>query len=468
METIKKYTSDIRFWIILFFIIRLYGITNPPLEAAHNWRQTTVAMVARNYYEGNTRFCYPMIDFAGEKTGITGMEFPLLNYLIYLTSLIFGYEHWYGRLINLLVSSVGIYYFYRLILKFSAQKLAFNASIILLCSLWFNYSRKIMPDTFSMSFVILGFYYLKSYLDKTTNWWYLLLFALFLLLGILSKLPNAYLLALLIFPFFDTKTSKQSKLIILFTTICILIPITYYYFYWVPYLVQHFGFWHFFMGKNLVDGFHEIRSNLFESLKHFYDYALKFVGFSLFTIGLIAATYHKNTKLLLFFIISLLSFCVIIFKAGFTFTHHAYYIIPFVPIMSIIAAYGLQQVKSIAITQIFLIAIALEGLLNQQHDFRISKENQAIENLVLDLNKISKKTDLILINSNDYPTAMYFAHRKGWIASNQKLENATYIDSLKKLGLKQLVVLHKTFGSEIKLRYKIMLKNEHYTLYNIE
>ena len=36
--------KDIRFWIIFLFLLRLYGITNPPLEVGHNWRQTTVAM----------------------------------------------------------------------------------------------------------------------------------------------------------------------------------------------------------------------------------------------------------------------------------------------------------------------------------------------------------------------------------------------------------------------------------------
>ncbi len=166
MTKLKELISDIRFWIFLFFLIRLYGITLPPLEVAHNWRQTTVTMVARNFIEVDNNIFYPRIDIAGEKTGITGMEFPLLNYLIYLVSLIFGYEHWYGRLINLIVSSIGIFFFFKFVKKYFDHRIAFSSTIILLVSIWFSYSRKIMPDTFAMSFIIAGIYYGSNYLDK--------------------------------------------------------------------------------------------------------------------------------------------------------------------------------------------------------------------------------------------------------------------------------------------------------------
>lgn len=446
----------------------MYGITQVPLEAAHNWRQTTVTMVARNYYEGNTSFLYPQIDFGGEKTGITGMEFPILNYLIYLVSLIFGYEHWYGRLINLIISSIGIYYFYRLLLKFTNIELSLTSSLILISSIWFAYSRKIMPDTFSTSLVIMGFYYLKCYLNESTKWRYLILYAALILLGVLAKLPNGYLLSIIVFPLVDTNISKHVKWKILSVTFMILVPIIVYYFYWVPYLVEHYGFWHFFMGKTFAEGMKEIASNLGESTKHFYDHALKFIGFAFFLMGLIFSIKQKNKNLLLFFIVTFLSFCIIIFKAGFTFTQHAYYMIPFVPVMSIFAAYSLQQIPNYRIRIIFLIAIMLEGILNQQHDFRIPEDNLAIQNLENDLNHCSKKSDLIIINSNDYPTPIYFTHRKGWITTNDKLENENYIDSLKELGLKQIVVLKKTFGSDVKLKYKKAFSNQNYTIYKLD
>ena len=146
--------KDIRFWIVIAFVIRLVGITNPPLEAGHNWRQTTVTMVARNFSEVDANIFYPRIDFAGEKTGITGMEFPIFNYLIYGVNELFGYQHWYGRLINLVFSSFGIYFFFLLVRRYWNHETAFLSALILIFSVWFVFSRKIMPDTFSMTFLL--------------------------------------------------------------------------------------------------------------------------------------------------------------------------------------------------------------------------------------------------------------------------------------------------------------------------
>jgi 4-amino-4-deoxy-L-arabinose transferase-like glycosyltransferase len=161
--------KDIRFWIIAFFLIRLIGITNPPLEVSHNWRQTTVAMAARNFAEADNNILYPRIDIAGEKSGITGMEFPLLNYLIYLMSVVFGYDHWYGRLINLIVSSFGLWYFFRLVKDHFSEQVAFNSTIVLAVSVWFQFSRKIMPDTFAVSIVIAALYYASCYFRGNEN-----------------------------------------------------------------------------------------------------------------------------------------------------------------------------------------------------------------------------------------------------------------------------------------------------------
>ena len=128
MNLIRTMLRDIRFWIVVFFILRLVGITNPPLETGHNWRQSLTCMIARNFLEIDNTILYPRIDMAGEKTGIIGSEFPFFNYLIYLISELFGYEHWYGRLINLSISSLGIWYFYRLAKEYFSREIAFNAS----------------------------------------------------------------------------------------------------------------------------------------------------------------------------------------------------------------------------------------------------------------------------------------------------------------------------------------------------
>jgi hypothetical protein len=74
----RSFLWDIRPWILLLLLVRLIGITQPPLETAHHWRQTTVTMTARNFHEHGLDLLHPRVDMAGEKSGITGMEVPLL------------------------------------------------------------------------------------------------------------------------------------------------------------------------------------------------------------------------------------------------------------------------------------------------------------------------------------------------------------------------------------------------------
>ncbi|MFN5294532.1 MAG: hypothetical protein ACK5BL_03310, partial [Flavobacteriales bacterium] len=101
---LKSLTTHTRFviaFIAVMFAVRLFHITDPPIEVAHNWRQTTSMMVARNFHQLDANILYPTIDETGENRGVVGMEFPAIPYAIHLVSIPFGYDHWYGRLIVL-------------------------------------------------------------------------------------------------------------------------------------------------------------------------------------------------------------------------------------------------------------------------------------------------------------------------------------------------------------------------------
>ena len=464
----KSIFKDIRFWIFLFAVLRLYGITNPPLEVAHNWRQTTVTMVARNFFEIDNNIFYPRLDIAGEKTGITGMEFPILNYLIYLFSLVFGYEHWYGRLINLVVSSLGIFYFHKIILKYFKPAIAFNAAIILIVSFWFSYSRKIMPDTFASSLIIISLYFGSNYLDRKATFKNLILYVLFGALGILSKLPIAYIWILYLIWFVNPRIKLSNKVVFAFSSLLIAAPVYYWYFVWTPYLVEEFGFWHFFMGKTLAQGFSETMEFLPRVLNHFYETAIRYVGLIFLIVGLVFAFVKKQKLLLAIFFLSLFAFTLIIFKSGRTFAFHSYYVLPFIPVMALVAAFGLEQIKNKKVVIVFLFLIGIEGLLNQWNDFVIKPNEKALINLDKDFDKFSEPNDLIVINSGEYPTPMYFTHRKGWVASNEKIADSVYLNGLQEQGCKYALILKKTFGSDVDLKREIILENPDYKVYKLD
>ena len=462
-----RFWSKAGFWIVLFFVVRLYGITLPPLEVAHNWRQTTVTMVARNFMETDANIFYPRIDFAGDKSGITGMEFPLLNYLIYLVSLVFGYDHWYGRLINLVVSSLGTWYFYLLVKKYFHRRVAFPATLILLSSLWFAYSRKIMPDTFSISLILMGIYAGSNYLDRNASWRTLAGSFILLMLGTLSKLPSACLIGVFLPLLMSRQTELKRRIIVVVIISLAMIPSVIWYFIWVPHLVETYGFWHFFMGKSMAQGLSEIIQLWEPSLKNFYEHSLKFIGFGVFLTGLFFAFRRKEWKIVWVFMVVFIPFLVILLKAGQTFAHHSYYMLPFVPVMALVAGYALSLIGKQWITTLLLAGIVMEGLLNQMHDFRVKDKEMPVVALESVLDRVSMSSDLILINSGDYPTPMYFAHRKGWISSNEHISNEGYREELISKGLKYIVILKRTFGSDIALPEEIVFTDENYTIYRV-
>ncbi len=458
--------SDIRFWIFLFFIIRLTGITNPPLEVAHNWRQTTVTMVARNFLDTDNNIFYPRVDFAGNKSGITGMEFPVLNYLIYLVSLLAGYGHWYGRLINLVVSSMGAWFFFKTVRKYFIAEVAFYATLVLLASLWFSYSRKIMPDTFSMSLVMAGFYFGTNYLEGrgVGNLW---LYFILMLTGILSKLPSGFILVLFILFVFDKRTVRNKIVIFSTATVLLLLPVGWWYFYWVPALVERYGFWHFFMGTNMVQGAREILLNLDKALANFYDSSLKFVGFALFLVGVGMGFFHKDRRLQLILLLGFLSFMVVILKGGTTFALHSYYMVPFIPVMALVCGYGISHCGPLIVKTMLITVIVLEGILNQQHDFFLKPAEVQFESLEGNLNKYTGRGDLFVLNSGDYPTIMYFAHRKGWLATNAQLHDERFMQDLRSNGCKYVLIMKHLFGTDTRLSYPLIFNNEFYTLYRL-
>jgi hypothetical protein len=424
-------------------------------------------MPARNFLEIDNNIFYPRVDFAGEKTGITGMEFPLLNYLIYLMSLVFGYAHWYGRLINLIISSIGLLYFYKIIEKYFSKSMAFNATFILLFSIWFTYSRKIMPDTFSSSLILIGIYFGSNYIDEHRSFKNIVFYFLFTLFGLLSKLPSGCLLAVFVPLVMQHKQSLKPNLIfLLFSLIAILLSALYY-FYWVPYLTTHYQFDHFFMGKGIVKGMMEVFGDLNNAALRFCLDALQVIAFILFVFGIGLAIKNKDHRLLIVFISCFCAFLLIVFKAGLTFTHHSYYMVPFVPVMALLAANAFEQFNKPKIKWLLLTLILIEAIANKYDDFIIKPNALAITSLEVELNKVSQKVDLIAINSGFVPTPMYFAHRKGWICSNEQFLNNNYVEVLKSLGLKQIVILKKVFGTEQRLAFKILFENEHYIIYQI-
>jgi len=459
----REILTDIRFWIVLFFAVRMIGITNPPLEIGHNWRQALTAMIARNFYESEPNVLYPKIDMAGNQTGIIGSEFPFYNYLIYLFSCAFGYAHWYGRIINLFVSSIGIYAFYLLIKNFCSAKIAFNASIILLSSLWFAFSRKIMPDTFSVSLVIIGLYYCYSYLTKGSIV-HLIWFFLFSTLGVLCKIPALSLMSVLAILLFAKGLVPARRIIVLsvaaigFALVCL------WYFYWVPYLVNTYHYQLYFP-YGFSEGLRQIIPLWAEFLKKFYfDSLLSYAALPFLLAGIYFIIKEGSACLKWGILLITGVFLLFTLKTGAVFPLHNYYIIPFAPVLALLAGYGLSKLHN-RYLYVALGIIVVEGILNQQHDFFIKKSQLYKTSLEGIVNGYVRPDDLIVINGGQSPQEIYFAHRKGWTVNNEAI-NRDELKHFKESGASFLIIDLNLLKPEIDY-YPIVYSDSNFSIYQL-
>lgn len=441
--------KNIKFWIILFLFIRLIGITNAPLEVGHSWRQSLTNMVSRNLLEVEPSLLYPRIDMDGDKTGIIAAEFPAYNYLIYLWYSIFGLNHWIGRLINLIISSIGIFYFYRIVRKYFTKDIAFSSAFILLISGWFGFSRKIMPDTVSVSLALIGLYYAIRFLDRCRRI-DLLLFMLFAGLGALIKMPSVIILAVLIIPIFSNQYKVGQKAELIAGGSVVLILMSCWYFYWIPHLLEVYGY-QLFYPRELVQGFTELWINWFDTLDKFFFAALySFVGFLFFLIGLYFTIKDKNRLLQLSLLVISIPFFFYMMKTGDVFSFHSYYIIPFTPIMALIAGYGLSHFKSNWM-YIILLVIAIESIANQQDDFFIKDSEKCKLNFEQIADELSDRNDLVIVSGDMNPSTMYFLHRKGWSVNNRTLTDSIKMMEMHNKGAKFVFVNRTQFNGTLNL-----------------
>lgn len=427
--------TDIRFWILFFFILRLFNI-NSPIFDSHNWRQSDGYAIARNFFEIDANILYPRVDHAGNLSGIMGSEFPIMNYLVHWLYVLFDVDWWQGRLLNLVVSSIACYFFYKTIFLYIKKEIALTSTLFLIASLWFSHSRKFMPDVFSSSLVIIAIYFGWTFL-KTKQNRSLIVYFILISFGLLSKLPAFVITAFLAPAIFNSSIQINRKIVFVAVSILAVLPSVWWYFYWAPKLTLDYGYYYFFMGSDISTSLSFLISEWQNTLSRYYSDAIHYVGFLFYILGVIYIFIKKEKTLIIIFSCAFIFQVSFMLKGGETFAHHTYYIISFVPIMVVFAAYFTSLIKQKWLRIGLVSIVVIEGVLNLQHDF-MPRPNLAyrldFENIS---DKFTKKQDLIAVNNDGNPALLYFAHRKGWTISSNS--NDAKYEELYKKGCKLII-----------------------------
>jgi len=134
--------------------------------------------------------------------------------------------------------------------------------------------------------------------------------------------------------------------------------------------------------------------------------------------------------------------------------------------MSLVASSALEKMRP-ALLFIALLAIGTEGIVSRWDD-QFVKNGSAIEDLENRLDPFVAKDETIVVNSQEIPAPLYFAHRRGWVAWNGSLLDEEVRQSLAARGCDFIVILKQRFGEEVRLNLPLIYEDEVFLLYPIE
>lgn len=433
-----KLLGDIRLWVLLTALVRLIGITSPPLETAHSWRQAFTNMVARNMAEEGIDLLHPRTDLSGERPGVVASEFPGFNAAVALLYRSFGPAHWYGRLVALVASALGAWAFHALLRQRYGERVAFLAAFILLWSSWFVYGRKSMPDVFSVALVLIALWAVDRAL-RTSAWWFALAIPM-AAIGGLCKIPAVVLLAPWALMGLEHGITRSWRALALTSLAMAIAPVAWWYFVWQPHLLAAYGNPLYFPYP-LAEGLQQLWAHAGRAAERFrFSALMSHAAFLGACLGAWRALRNRDARTASVALGILLPFALIMAKAGDVFALHAYYIIPLVPLLALLAGLGLERLPRGMATAAVLALVVAEGAGMRWTDLTGGDERAYLLEAEGLADRFTGPQDLVATASGLDPRPMYYLHRSGWNLTPEKAQQRHTLDSLAALGLRAVFV----------------------------
>jgi tetratricopeptide (TPR) repeat protein len=453
MELNKKLTY---FFLLLTILIQLFLYIphiNKPLMGIHHWRQAQGLAIARNFYEEDMNILKPRSDNRGDLTGITGMEFPLVNYITALGYRVFGYHLWVHRLVmylfNLLALVFCYLFFYQLLKKrlygvIAAFSLAFSP-------LFSYYSFVMLPDNPMLAFLFISLFFLQKWINKN-QYKHFLYSLFFLLFSALIKISALIVLPYILLCIYRRFKEKKNYLSLLFPTGFVFLVILSWYVYasYTSALFANFDFRLVYeFPKNLGQVLQPLIAIFFRYLPGLYINYIQVI-FLIAGILYLSKKGEKEIKeLAKIFLVSFILYMSLFLPM---FTLHDYYMIPFLPGFVFLIVYGyrffLEKIPKSGVIQILLVILTLLTPAACISRLLIRFENSYIERfqgIEAHLNQsIPDKKALVIACSDVSPAIyLYHFHRKGW-AITDSIKAAQFKEKILK-GARYLVCDSRVF-----------------------
>lgn len=217
--------------LILHFIIGQQKVLPLRPQSVHQWAQCDRASVAKHFLKNGFDIFHPQVNNLDNGSGITGMEFPFVNFVVAIFYKLFGVHEWIYRLLVLSIFSIGLVALIEVAFYFlQSYWLSFLVGLLFGAMPLFSfYAANFLPDIVSLSFFFISWVYLINYFQNRGvgfQWW-----TLFFTLAALIKITILIYIPVLFFCLLlDDEFKKHIKKFIYSVSLSTLIVIGWYYY----------------------------------------------------------------------------------------------------------------------------------------------------------------------------------------------------------------------------------------------
>ena len=410
--------------ISIFAVAARFIAINQPFEDLWSWRQSDVAAIARNYFQGGFHFNRPQIDWAGNSGGYVGTEFPILPFVAAISYKAFGIHEWVGRIQAVIFFTISLPFFFWLVRDRFGELAAIWALLFYsFAPLGIMASRCFMPDTPSLALSIIGLFLFQRWTEDPRSRSAFLWSAVCISLSILVKATSVIIgvpLACLAIQHFGIRAVRNPKLW-LFATIA-LVPSALWY--WHSYQISLEFYPHHFFGAGGVK---------MMSLGWYWKIAKEIPTLALtpflFGAAIIGFIMTRSTRLRQgygaasigarpfgWWLGAMMLFIILVGYGN----RHPWYRLPLVPIAAVfggvacawlaerIASRGAKLTLSVLMVALFSLSCLIYARTFYQ------PIAAPIRDAGLELKRVTPPNSLIAAADNGDPTLFYYAERKGW------------------------------------------------------
>lgn len=452
--------------LVINFAVAWPFLDLPP-ASIHSWAQSDRASVARNFSQDSINILYPRVHRTEKGEGITGMEFPFVNWIVGGAYKIFGFHHFLYRGFILFLVCLAFYAFFLILRQETGQSLISFLIILFLFSspMFLYYSSNFLPDTVSVSFYVIGLYFCYKHIKGISKVGLSIGTTCFILAGLIKI---SILMA--VFPvwavlFWRVKGSKANLSIYACYFVIQLILIGVWYG-WATHLNHKYNARYFMLTGHPINFElmkYVIQVIVKDWLLHYFHWIQ--IGVLLICVPFVFRYLFESTPFLIYVVTySVLGFSYFIVM-GKQFFHHDYYFIVYYPLIWMIQvgmALKLVQYERKRRSYSLVIAVAfvlctsgfLLGVYNGYYERYYGKYSSYPIDLYQDLSGGEEYLDKLGINYNDKimigpdPTtqlSLYLVNRKGW----QFTENISVRDFIQMAeeGPTYIVSISRSFES---------------------